>query len=228
MNSCSIVGQSLPLIDGEQKVTGRGIYGVDVRLPGMLFARILRSPYPHARILRIDTRRAEKVSGVYAVITGEDLPDRRVGLALRDEYVLARDKVRCIGEAVAAVGAVDLETADKALKTIRVDYEELTPVFDAREAMLEDAPRIHEELAHYQQSSFISRFIQPIPGTNVASHLKFRKGDIAEGFGQADVVLEDTYTCPRIHHCYMEPHAVLAQYTPEKITVWSNGQRPFD
>jgi carbon-monoxide dehydrogenase large subunit len=228
MNSCSIVGQSLPLIDGEQKVTGRGIYGVDVRLPGMLFARILRSPYPHARILHIDTRRAEKVSGVYAVITGKDLPDRRVGLALRDEYVLARDKVRCIGEAVAAVAAVDLETADKALKTIRVDYEELTPVFDAREAMLEDAPRIHEQLADYQQSSFISRFIQPIPGTNVASHLKVRKGDIAEGFRQADVVLEDTFYCPRIHHCYMEPHAVLAQYTPEKITVWSNGQRPFD
>ncbi|MFQ5851526.1 MAG: xanthine dehydrogenase family protein molybdopterin-binding subunit, partial [Candidatus Binatia bacterium] len=183
---------------------------------------------PHARILYIDTAEAEKIPGLYAVITGNDLPDRRVGLALKDEYVLARDKVRYIGEAVAAVAAVDLETADAALKAIRVDYEELTPVFDAREALQDDAPIIHEELGRYQQSSYLSRFIRAVPGTNVASHLKVRKGDITEGFQEADVILEDTFHCPRMHHCYMEPHAVLAQYTLDKITVWSNGQRPFD
>ncbi|MBI4523242.1 MAG: molybdopterin-dependent oxidoreductase [Deltaproteobacteria bacterium] len=224
----TIVGQSLPLIDGVEKVTGRGVYGVDVRVPGMVFARILRSPYAHARIVQIDASKAEKIQGVHAVVTCNDLPDRRVGLALKDEYVLARDKVRYAGEAVAAVAAVDLETADEALKAIQVEYQELTPVFDAREALREDAPRIHEDLANYQQSAYITRFIQPIPNSNVASHIKLRKGDIEAGFLQADVVLEDTFYCPRIHHCYMEPHAVLAEYTPEKIAVWSNGQRPFD
>lgn len=228
MSSQAIVGRSFPLVDGAEKVTGRGIYGVDVRIPGMLFAKILRSPYAHARIVRIETTEAEKIPGVHAVVTCHDLPDRRVGLALKDEYVLARDKVRYMGEAVAAVAAVDPETAEEALQAIRVDYEELTPIFDAREAMREDAPRIHEGLANYQQSSYLSRFIQPVPDSNVASHVKLRKGDVAEGFRTADVVLEDLFFCPRIHHCYLEPHAVVAQYTPDKITVWSNGQRPFD
>lgn len=228
MSNEAIVGRSVPLIDGVEKVTGSGVYGVDVRVPGMLFAKILRSPYAHARIIRIDVSDAEKIPGVHAVVTCHDLPNRRVGLALKDEYVLARDKVRYVGEAVAAVAAVDLETADEALNAIRVDYEELTPVFDAREALRDDAPRIHEDLANYQQSTYITRFIQPIPNTNVASHIKLRKGDIEAGFKQADVVLEDTFYSPRIHHCYMEPHAVLAQYGRDKITVWSNGQRAFD
>ncbi len=223
-----VVGQSLPLVDGIEKVTGRGIYGVDARLPGMLFAKILRSPYAHARILGIDTKAAERVAGVHAVVTCNDLPDRRVGLALKDEYVLARDKVRYIGEPVAAVAAVDPESADEALRAVRIDYEELEPVFDAREAMRDSAPRIHEDLARYEQSSYITRFIQPIPDSNVASHIKLRKGDVAAGFQAADLVLEETFYCPRMHHCYMEPHAVLAQYTPDKITVWSNGQRAFD
>jgi len=228
MSNEAIVGRSVPLIDGVEKVTGSGVYGVDVRVPGMLFAKILRSPYAHARIIRIDVSDAEKIPGVHAVVTCHDLPNRRVGLALKDEYVLARDKVRYVGEAVAAVAAVDLETADEALNAIRVDYEELTPVFDAREALRDDAPRIHEDLANYQQSAYITRFIQPIPNTNVASHIKLRKGDIEAGFKQADVVLEDTFYSPRIHHCYMEPHALLAQYGRDKITVWSNGQRAFD
>lgn len=228
MSNEAIVGRSVPLIDGVDKVTGSGVYGVDVRVPGMLFARILRSPYAHARITRIDVSAAERIPGVQAVVTCHDLPDRRVGLALKDEYILACDKVRYIGEAVAAVAAVDLETADEALNAIRVDYKELTPVFDAREALRDDAPRIHEDLANYQQSAYITRFIQPVPNTNIASHIKLRKGDIEAGFKQADVVLEDTFYSPRIHHCYMEPHAVLAQYGRDKIMVWSNGQRVFD
>src|SRR3989304_4240136 len=183
MSNRAIVGQSLPLVDGVEKGTGRGVYGVDVRAAGMLFARILRSPYAHARILRIDASAAEKIPGVHAVVTCNDLPDRRVGLALKDEYVLARDKVRYIGEAVAAVAAVDLESADEALKAIRVEYEELTPVFDAREALGKDAPRIHEELAHYQQSFYPPLLTQPIPESTVPSHIRLRKGDIAADFG---------------------------------------------
>ncbi len=228
MNGYSVVGQSLPLLDGFEKVTGEGIYGVDVKLPGMLHARILRSTHPHARVLHIDTAEAEKMPGVYAVITGKDLPNRRIGLSLKDEFILARDKVRYIGEAVAAVAAVDLETADMALRAIHVDYEELTRGFDAVEAMREDSPKVHEDLANYQQSSYQIRFMRPIPGSNVASHIKVRTGDVAKGLQEADIVLEETFSNQRIHHCYLEPHAVLADYRKNKITIWTNGQRPFD
>lgn len=228
MSDYSVVGQSLPLIDGVEKVTGEGIYGVDIKLPGMLHARLLRSAYAHARILRIDTSEAGKIPGVYAVVTAEDLPNRRVGLSLKDEYILGRDKVRYIGEAIAAVAAVDLETADEALKAIEVEYEELTPVFDTTQAMQKGAPVIHEDLGNYQQSSYQIRYMRPVPGTNIASHIKLRKGDIESGFRQAHVVVEETFRCHRIHHCYLEPHAVLADCRRDKITIWTNGQRPFD
>jgi len=228
MSDFSIVGKSLPLMDGVEKVTGEGIYGVDVKLPDMLHARLLRSAYAHARILNIDTTEAEKIPGVYALVTARDMPNRRVGLSLKDEFILARDKVRYIGEAIAAVAAVDLERADEALRAIRVDYEELPPVFDALEALRKDAPIIHEDLASYEQSSYQIRFMRPIGGTNVASHIKVRKGDVEKAFQEADVVLEETFRCHRIHHCYLEPHAVLADYRKDKITVWTNGQRPFD
>lgn len=228
MNSFSVVGEPLPMVDGIEKVTGEGIYAVDVRLPGMLHAKVLRSSYPHARILCIDTTEAEKIPGVYAVVTAQDMPNRRVGLSLKDEFILGRDKVRYIGEVIAAVAAVDLETAEEALKAIRVDYEELTPVFDPIGAMRGDAPKIHEELASYEQSSYQIRYMRPVAGTNIASHIKVRKGDIGKGFQEAAVVLEETFRCHRIHHCYLEPHAVLADYKRDKITVWTNGQRPFD
>lgn len=228
MNGFSVVGKSLPMVDGIEKVTGEGIYAVDVRLPGMLHAKVLRSSYPHARILCIDTTEAEKIPGVYAVVTAQDMPNRRVGLSLKDEFILGRDKVRYIGEVIAAVAAVDLETAEEALKAIRVDYEELTPVFDLIGAMRGDAPKIHEELASYEQSSYQIRYMRPVAGTNIASHIKVRKGDIGKGFQEAAVVLEETFRCHRIHHCYLEPHAVLADYKRDKITVWTNGQRPFD
>lgn len=228
MAELSIVGKSVPLTDGISKVTGEGIYGVDAKSSGMLHARILRSTYAHARLRSVDVREAEAIPGVHAVVTAADLPDRRVGLAIKDEYVLARDKVRYIGEAVAAVAAVDLDTADRALKCIRVDYEELQPVFEAAEAFQENAPLIHEELGDYRQSSYQIRFMQTVPGTNIASHIRLRKGDTFKAFEEADAVLEETFRCPRIHHCYLEPHAILAEYRRERITIWTNGQRPFD
>ena len=228
MENFSSVGQSVPLIDGVEKVTGEGTYGVDVRLPGMLHARILRSPYPHAKIISIDTSAAEKLPGVYAVVTAKDMPDRRVGLSLKDEFILARDKVRFAGEAVAGVAAVDLESADDALQAIRIEYQELPAVFDPLEARREGAPIVHEDLGSYQQSSYQIRFMRPVAGTNIASHIKIRTGDIDKGFQEAAVTLENSFQCHRIHHCYLEPHAVLADCKKEKITVWTNGQRPFD
>jgi carbon-monoxide dehydrogenase large subunit len=228
LENLSLVGKSVPLIDSVEKVTGEGLYGVDVKLPGMLYAKVLRSPYPHAKIIRMDTSEAERLPGVYAVVTAKDMPDRRVGLSLKDEFLLAKDKVRFAGEAVAGVAAVDLETAEQALQSIRVEYQELQPVFDPLEALRDRAPIVHEDLGRYEQSSYQIRFMRPIGGTNIASHIKVRTGDVAKAFRDADVVLEDSFRCHRIHHCYMEPHAVLADYRRDKITVWTNGQRPFD
>ena len=125
MEDFSVIGKSMPLIDGVEKVTGEGIYGVDFQLPGMIHGRILRSPYPHAKILKIDTSEAKRLPGVYAVVTASDMPDRRVGVSLKDEYIFAKEKVRYVGEAVAAVAAVDIETADEALQAIQVEYQEL-------------------------------------------------------------------------------------------------------
>src|ERR1041384_7878995 len=139
MEDFSVIGKSMPLMDGVEKVTGEGTYGVDARLPGMIHGRVLRSPYPHARILSIDTSEAEKIPGVYAVVSAKDMPDRRVGVSLKDETIFAKEKVRYVGEAVAAVAAVDVETADQALQAIHVDYQELQPVFEAVEAMREGA-----------------------------------------------------------------------------------------
>jgi len=228
MEDFSVIGKSMPLMDGVEKVTGEGMYGVDAKLAGMIYGRVLRSPYPHAKILKIDTSEAEKLPGVYAVVTAQDMPDRRVGVSLKDEYIFAKEKVRYVGEAVAAVAAVDVETADEALQAIRVSYEELKPVFDALEAMRDGAPVLHEDLGHYEQSSYQIRFMRPVAGSNIASHIKVRTGDIARGFQEAAVTVENTFRCHRIHHCYLEPHAVLADYKKDKTTIWTNGQRTFD
>ena len=133
-----------PRIDGVEKVTGAARYAADVCRPGMLWAKVLRSPLPHARILRIETSAARALPGVHAVLTAEDLPDQRVGRSMRDMPVLARGKVRFIGEKVAAVAAESRETADEALGLIDVEYEELPAVFDPVEAMRPDAPLIHD------------------------------------------------------------------------------------
>ena len=116
MEDFSVIGKSMPLMDGVEKVTGEGTYGVDVKVPGMIHGRVLRSPYPHAKILKIDSSEAEKLPGVCAVVTAKDMPDRRVGSAPKDEYIFAKEKVRYVGEAVAAVAAVNVETADEALQ----------------------------------------------------------------------------------------------------------------
>ena len=133
-----------PRIDGIEKVTGAARYAADVSRPGMLWAKVLRSPLPHARIVAIDTTRALALPGVHAVLTAADLPDCRVGRSMRDMPVLARDKVRFVGEKVAAVAAERREIAEQALDLIEVEYEELPAVFDPLEAMRPGAPLIHE------------------------------------------------------------------------------------
>ena len=141
----NVVGARLPMLDAAQKSKGAALFTDDLVLPGMLYGKILRSPLPHARILNIDTSKARNLPGVKAVVTGKDIPDRQYGIVpkARDEYALAKDKVRYIGDDVAAVCAIDSEIAEAAVDLIKVDYEELPAVFDPLEARKEGAPEIH-------------------------------------------------------------------------------------
>ncbi|MBI2954592.1 MAG: xanthine dehydrogenase family protein molybdopterin-binding subunit [Chloroflexi bacterium] len=217
MAKSSLIGKAIPRVDAPGKVLGKTEYVMDLKLPGMLEGRILRSPLPHAEILSIDTGRAEKLPGVKAVVTAVDFPDLRYGHLVEDQTILARDRVRYVGERVAAVAAVDLETAEEALDLIRVEYRELTPIFDPLEALKPDAPRIHPEIDRYGVV-----FASIIKYGNVCSISSVKRGNVDEGFAQADLIFEDTFTTPMVHQSCTEPHAVVAQVEPSgKVVVWT-------
>src|SRR3990172_682392 len=177
MSSYSVVGKSLPFIDSIPKATGQAKFCADMELPGILFGKILRSPHPHARILNIEVSRAAKLTGVRAVVTGRDTAGKKYGAgpAFSDEQGLAVDKVRYIGDEVAAVAAVDEETAAEALELIHVDYEVLPAVFNPEEAMAPGAPRIHEV------------------DNNVSLAVNFNYGDMEKGFNDSDYIFDDRY-----------------------------------
>ncbi|HLG74358.1 MAG TPA: xanthine dehydrogenase family protein molybdopterin-binding subunit [Chloroflexota bacterium] len=202
----SVVGHNVPRVDAIEKVTGTAQYVADVRLPGMLEGRILRSPYPHARIRSVDTSRAERLPGVIAVVTGEDTPKRKWGSFQKDQYPLAVDKVRYVGDEVAAVAAIDEATAEEALSLIDVDYELLPAVFDPEEAMRPNAPLIHDDK----------------PG-NLALHFVVVRGDPDAKLLASDLVLEDTFETRIQWHAAMETIGSLAQFSPSgKLTVYMN------
>jgi 4-hydroxybenzoyl-CoA reductase alpha subunit len=223
MESSGIIGSSVPRIDAVEKVTGTTVYGPDLKLPGMLQGKILRSPLPHARVLHVDTSRAERLSGVKAVATGRDL-SVRYGLVIQDQSPYCFDKVRYIGDPVAGVAAVDADTAREALELIKVEYEELPPVFDPLRAMEPGAPLVHEDLGSYW---YVPIFF-PGAGTNICNHFKIRKGDVEEGFRAADFITENTFTTPMIQHCHLEPHVTTAKFEPSgQVTIWSSTQHPY-
>ncbi len=218
------VGKPVPRSDTIEKVTGSWIYGTDFRIPGMLHAKAVRSPYPHARIVSIDTSRARQLNGVPVVLTGEDLP-YLFGSAIRDEPIIARGKVRFAGEAVAAVAAVTEEIAREAVDLIDVDYEELPAVFDPVEAMSPDAPLIHEDLGAYEKEGAFTAY----EGTNIVSHTKIRRGDVDAAFAEAAHVFEDVFRTQYIHTCAMEPHVGIAQVGADgAITLWASTQSPYN
>jgi 4-hydroxybenzoyl-CoA reductase subunit alpha len=216
MKDFSIVGQSVPRNDGRAKATGTAVYTDDIKLPGMLHGKILRSPFPHARILHIDTTRAAALPGVKCVIVGEDTPKIKYGNwrlfpDTQDEYPLAIDKVRFIGDEVAAVAAVDADTAEEALGLIKVDYEELPGVFDIDSSIKEGAPVLHDYCP-----------------SNISVNRKIHYGDIDKAFAESDYVREDIFTVHAVSPAYLEPCAAVAQCDLDgRITLWTSTQVPY-
>jgi carbon-monoxide dehydrogenase large subunit len=219
-----VVGHPVERIDGWEKITGAARFVDDLEFgPGLLHACIVESPHAHARIVRIDTRRAERVPGVVKVVTGKDFPFK-FGLYMQDRHIFAQDRVRFVGEQVAAVVACDPKTAQRAAALVRVDYEPLPPVFDPVQAQEKRAPLLHPELGGYEHVPWFF----PQPKTNIAHWRKIRKGDVAKGFQEADVILEDTYRVPRYAHCAIEPHAMIGLLdSAGRLTMWTASQSPF-
>lgn len=211
--------------DGVDKVTGRARFGADFSLPDMLWGKVLRSPHAHARIVRIDTTRAQEHPGVRAVATSADLPEPDVGPGpanLQDltRNVLAREKVLYHGHALAAVAAVSNEAAEQALELIDVEYELLQPVLSIDEALAEDAPILHEGRK--------AKGYEPGGPTNALARFEYANGDLDAGFAAADLVLEREYQTQTVHQGYIEPHAVLAQAGEDgRFTVWCTTQGAF-
>ena len=222
MGSYRYVGKPVPRVDSD-KALGDAEYAYDFELPGMLWVKLVGSPYPHARIVSVDYSDALKVPGVVKVFTGKDFPFK-VGIYAADRDVLARDKALYWGHPVAAVVAESLEAAEEAASKVVVEYEPLPYVLTVEDALREGAPLIHEKLGEYRHASFI----YPEPGTNIAHHTKLRKGDIEEGFSKADVVVENTFKEPLISHYYLEPWTGVARVRRDgTVEVWSSHQSPF-
>jgi len=217
------IGQPTTRIEGQDKVTGTTQYTADVALPGTLWGRALRSPLPHARILRIDTSRAQQVPGIHAVLTGADVRGIRYGRRLFDVPVLAEDRVRFAGERVAAVAAQDRDAAEEALTLIDVEYEELPAVFDPLEALGEEAPILHPEV-----NSYIGLPRPLEKPSNAFARDTWSKGNIDAGFAQADLIIENTFTVPRQHQAYLETHSCLVWLDDQgRVQVWASSKVPY-
>jgi CO/xanthine dehydrogenase Mo-binding subunit len=218
-------------LDGPDKVTGAARYTFDVSLPGMLHAKVLRSPHPHARIRSINAGRAESLAGVAAVVTGADagrLPDPYYGVAIRDQPVIAIDKVRYVGDMVAAVAAIDEETAYHALSLIEVQYEPLPAVMTVDEALAEGAPLLFEvpaEGAAIPVGDGVTSLKEPRP--NVLSEFAYRNGDAEAVLAGSDHVFEDRFVFSRINHFHLEPYVNVARVSGDQIELWSCNQDPF-
>lgn len=218
------VGHGLPRLDGVEKVTGTAQFTHDIMLPGMLYAKTVKSPHAYARIIAVNTEEALQVPGVRAVVTGKELP-YKVGLYMIDKDILARDFVRYQGEPVAAVAADSELIAELACEKITVEYEVLEPVLDPLEALKSDAPLVHPDLEHY---SYMKGVFQPVAKSNVPHHQKIRKGDVAAGFSAADLIIENKFYNPPVQHVALETHASIAHALPNgKVEIWTSAQSPY-
>jgi len=213
MDKLDVVGKRKPMLDALEKATGRAQFTDDLILPGMLFGKILRSPLAHAKVLHVDLSEAAKVNGVKGAICGRHIPKKKYGIVpmAKDEYALAIDKVRYIGDEVAAVVATSIDAAEEAISKIRVNYEELPAVFDPFEAMKPGAPIIHDDVPN-----------------NVSATIQKEFGNVEKAFRESDFLFEDTFETQAVNHCPLEPQAALAMVDHSgKVTLWSSTQIPF-
>ena len=226
----SVAGRDAVRLDAVEKVSGKAFYTGDLELPGMAYARILRSPLPHARIRKVDAGRARALPGVIDVLTRDDLGglDYRYGATYKDQSVVAVDKVRYVGDPVAAVLSADELAAEEALELIDVEYEELPFVDTVDDALAPGAPLVHDaEVAKAELRG--SRYGAParFKGTNVCYHFGYARGNVEDGFARSDHVFEDVFRFSKVQHYSLEPHICIAHYDGDRLTVWSSCQDPF-
>ena len=237
-NGYHVIGTRPIRHDGLEKVTGRAKYGADMELPGLLHGKVLRSPFAHARIVSIDTREAESLPGVKAVVTGKDFPileevhidfgESQGNNRMLGENLLARDKVLYKGHALAAVAATSPHIAEEALKLIKVEYEVLPVVLTVQDAMKEGAPFLHDDLTTWSVPQRFVRGTDTGVKSNIASHIQFKRGDLEEGFKQADVIVDREFTTKTVHQGYIEPHTGTAYWSADDhLTVWTSSQGAF-
>jgi CO/xanthine dehydrogenase Mo-binding subunit len=227
----TLVGRRVPMLDAHERVSGTAMFAANVELPGMLWGKILRSPYAHARIVRLDASRAERLPGVLAVLTGEKLVNSPLnpyyGPVLPDRPLVAIEKVRYAGEPVAAVAAIDQDVAREALDLIEVEYEELPVLVTPEQALAPDAPAIHDQVPTREFVTYPDIVLNTEAGKNVFNYYRLRKGDLEAGFRAARHVFEDTYRTPHQQHCSLEPHITTARMDGDRITLWSAASSPF-
>ena len=206
------VNKPIKRIDAYEKVTGKAKFGADLSFPNMLYGKVLRSKYPYAQILKVNTEKALAYPGVKAIITAEDIPNNKFGVIIQNQQVLAQERVLYIGDGIAVVAAETKEAASEAIKLIEVEYKELPGIFDPEDAAKKDAPLVYSELKD-----------------NQVVHHRLRKGDLEKGFAQAEIILEREYTTQFVEHSYIEPEAIIAvPYEHNSlVTIYGSIQNPF-
>jgi CO/xanthine dehydrogenase Mo-binding subunit len=222
-SSKQVVGNPTPRVEGELKVNGEAKYAVDITVPGMLWGKLLRSPIASGRIKRIDSSKALALPGVHAVVTGEDCAGLKIGRRLYDMPILADGEVRFVGEKVAAVAADTELIAEEAVNLIEVEYEETEPILDPVETMKPGTRLIHPDVVNYK--GLPKPLKEP---TNDFIYMTWGRGDIETGFRQADIVVENTFTTPVVHHSYIEPHSCVVDTAPDgSARFWSCSKVPY-
>lgn len=223
------IGTRVPRLDGREKAMGASQYLADLKLPGMTQVRFVKSPLAHARIKSIDTSAAEALPGVAGVVTHADVPDTRVGEVVMDQRLFAKEKVRYVGDIVAAVAAEDLETAKRAVELVQVEYEELPAVVSAEQAMDPGTPVLHEEYPSYEVIPPAADAHKMMTDHNLCWKGMVKKGDPDKGFDEADEIIEDTFDIPAVQGSPIETHGVVA--APSQggggVTIWTSTQVPF-
>src|SRR5262245_21878063 len=231
MAGYTVVGQSVHRKDAHPKITGRALHVGNIEMPGMLHVAVLRSPYAHARITRIDKSKAEALEGVARVLTGAEIAkmpgiDPHFGPAFRDQPILAVEKACYAGDPVVAVAATDKRAAEDALQLVEVDYEPLPAVLDVLEAVKPESPLVHEQ--HRPAKAFADlAHVKAGQKSNICYHFKLRLGDVDKAFAEADRVFEDTFSSPPAQHMPMEPHVTLVYLDEaQRINIWTASQTP--